>query len=157
MKLTIPPTPNPTSNTQRPPGNAFLIPEGDYRAVLKQMKPHHDGGGKIRLVFTVTVPGCPFPYLAGKNYLNDLSESSALRGDLYAWRGHDLTPGENQARSIETNDLVGRPADIRINHIENEGHENPFVYVKAIYPPGTLVSITANNDLDKSNTGGRNN
>ena len=135
MRITIP-TPNPPSNTtkrqkppHKPPQNPWVIPEGDYRAVLKQAKLHE---GKIRLVFTVTVPGCPFPCLAGKNYPNDLSTGSALRNDLFSWRGHDLTPEEDQAWSIE-------PADIRIVHIENARYENPFVCVKAIYPAGTLI------------------
>ena len=119
-----------------------MIAEGDYHAVVKQVKPQ--GYGKVRLVFTVTVPGCPSPCLAGKNYLNDLSYGSVFRNDLFALRGHDVTPEEIRRGSIDTNDLVAKPAEIRIGHIENEGYGDPFVHIKEIYPPGTLVATSAN-------------
>ena len=133
MKITIP---NPTLNNPTPKHNPWMIAEGSYRAVLKQVKPQ---AGKLRFVFSVTVPGCAYASMAGKNYLNDLSMCSALRNDLICWRGHDLTPEEYQAGSIDTNALLGRPADIQIGHIDNDGYGQPFVYIKAIFPPGALV------------------
>ena len=144
MRIAIP-TPDPAANANQQirPVDPWMILPGDYRAVLKQVKPTCQ---KVRWVFSVIVPGYAAPFLAGKNYVDDLSSGTALRNDLFSWRGHDLTQGEIQAGAIDTNHFVGKLADIRIVHIENADFAKPFVSIKAIYPPGTLIGIR--NDLN---------
>jgi hypothetical protein len=134
MKATLP-IPHAASTSER---NPWLIAEGDYRANLKQSKP--PVGGKIRLVFTVFVPGCSSTYLAAKNYRDDLSWGTALRNDLISLLGRDLTPEELQAGSVDTRELVGKPADIRITHLENDRFDHPFVHIQGVYPAGALVN-----------------
>lgn len=145
MEINIPPPssdvssegPNP-QGLRPPPGNPWLFPEGNYRAVLVQVKPQHDG--KARLKFEVSVPGIFAPYFAAKNYFPDLSIGSDLRQDLFTWRGHDLTPSETEAGNVDLKKLLWKHADIRVTHIFNESYDQPYVWIERISPPGTLVA-----------------
>ena len=124
----------------------FDAPEGDYRGKLCRAttvpnKTTAAGGeDRIRLVFEIETPKIPGRrYLAGKNYEPSLAKGSKLREDLASWRGHDLTPREKANKAVDFEGMVGRPADLVIEHCYNNRYAKPFVSIKAIYPPGTLV------------------
>ena len=127
----------PQTDPSTPPANRWVIPEGDYRARFKKMRAMPNG--KVRLTFDVAVPGSSFTHHAARNYGSDLSESSPLRNDLLLWRGHDVTPAEWQSGSIDFDPLIGSSVDLRLQHLCSGNHLEPFVCIKAIYAPGTLV------------------
>jgi len=130
-------TTSPQTDSSTPPANRWLIPEGDYRARLKKMR--NIGHDKIRLTFDVFVPGSPFTHYTAKNYSSDFADYNPLRNDLRLWRGHDITPAEWQSRSIDFDPLIGTYVDLRLYHVSSGNHLEPFVCIKAIYAPGTLV------------------
>jgi hypothetical protein len=125
----------------------FDAPEGDYRGKLcrattvpNKTTAAGTGEDRIRLVFEIESPAHPGRrYLAGKNYEPSLAKDSKLREDLASWRGHDLMPREKANKAVDFEGMVGRPADLIIEHCYNNRYAKPFVSIKAIYPPGTLI------------------
>jgi len=128
----------------------FDVPEGKYRAVLTEVinledrKTKTGWADQVRLLFEIVAPQAANTcYLVGKNYEPSLAKNSDLRKDLAGWRGYDLTEQEIAAGSVNLESMIGKEADIKVAHIKNEGFPKPYVFIKAIRPPGTFIA--ANN------------
>lgn len=125
-----------------PKESCWLCPEGHFSATLVNAGPYADSSKYssqhlIRLVFEVDVPlESNFQYMAARRYDTSRNKLSALRDDLTAWLGKEFLRDNHE---LDLNELQGRRADLNIVHIYNEGQPVPFVYIKDILPPGTLV------------------
>ena len=123
----------------------FVLPEGRYRAVLRQafLRSREDtgkGDTSLRLVFGVTsLKAALTVYVAGKDYF--LADTTRLAYDFDSWLGSELDSlidgnGELWVEKIEG--LQGREAVIDVVHIDN-GRGNAFRHIQKISPAGTPV------------------
>jgi hypothetical protein len=127
MKLCIPTEPT------------FIIPEGNYRAVLINVINLEDKK-QVRLLFRVFNSEGKLMN-AGKNYNTQdaFTRNGDLRRDLMAWRGRDLTDEEIQSGTFDLETLLGQQADLVINQRRNPKFDKPYVYIAQIHPPGSIV------------------
>lgn len=119
-----------------PKKTTFDVPEGDYRAVVKdafEMK-----NGAFRIVFSITSATHPLlNYVAGKNYP---AGRDTVADDLINWLGLEQLQDIIQPDgTIDGGKLQGLSADIRIEHIHNDEYEKPFAFVSKIATAGKLT------------------
>jgi hypothetical protein len=116
----------------------YEVPEDDYRAVVRDAFEQNDGS--FRIVFEITSKVHPvLTYLAGKNYKPG---KRSFADDLYDWLGlKGIQYVLKQDRTIDAAKLKGQEADIRITHIQNDEHAQPYSFVSKIAPPGELVNF----------------
>jgi len=77
-------------------------------------------------------------YLAKKKYDLPLKRSSHLMNDISAWLGADFL---KKNRTLDSECFKGKQADVSLVHINNEGHDKPFVYLQSIQASGALVGL----------------
>lgn len=120
----------------------WVIPEGNYKASCidaSQFTQNQKGRiiDLLRLLFELHIPTKQnVQYLAQKKYQPTLEIGSELRSDLTNWLGREFLLN-NQVFTPAS--LVGQEADLQISNIFNEGWTDPYVLIRAIFPPGTLV------------------
>lgn len=127
-----------------PKQTSFDVPEGQYRVKLRDVcelsRKRMDCDSQVRLVFDVVFPNDKRKqFKLGKNYCADCDHSSELIADLEAWLGDDLANLQDDGGKLDLAKLKGREADVDVSHISNEKYEQPFVYIKGMYEPGTLL------------------
>src|SRR5271170_6043011 len=101
-----------------PKQNNFDVPEGKYRARLTDVIELKD---EVRLRFEIQISDQK--YLAGKNYEPLLKSGSELRNDLDSWGCINFAEGEE----LDLDALIGKEADLEIQHKHNEGYNKPYV------------------------------
>ena len=87
---------------------------------------------KVRLLWEVeekTDGGKPM--LVGKNYTKSLGLNSPLRTMLCSWLGGEMS--EQELDDIDTDDLIGRPAQVLVVSYVKDGESR--VYVKEVRKP----------------------
>ena len=87
---------------------------------------------KVRLLWEVeekTDGGKPM--LVGKNYTKSLGLNSPLRTMLCSWLGGEMS--EQELDDIDTDDLIGRPAQVLVVSYVKDGERR--VYVKEVRKP----------------------
>ena len=87
---------------------------------------------KVRLLWEVeekTDGGKPM--LVGKNYTKSLAPNSNLRAMLRSWLGRGMS--EQELDDIDTDDLIGRPAQVLVVSYVKDGESR--VYVKEVRKP----------------------
>src|SRR4051812_16714727 len=120
-----------------PQAETYEVPEGEYRAVVRDAFEYNEG--KLRITFELRANNIlNLTYLAGKNYeAND----PALGRDLTEWLGQEgVSSLLNPDGSLDYARLRGRQADIRISLIRNRKYPTPFRNVQRITAPGRLVA-----------------
>jgi len=120
-------------------GPSFQVPEGAYRAILREVAELNgkSTGCAKQLRFKWEILDPQWDYRAGKNYC--LDSNNGLSEDLENWLGSELETLKSPNGKLDPEKLIGREADVLIAHIHNESHNKPYVYMKAIYPPGTFI------------------
>ena len=87
---------------------------------------------KVRLLWEVeekTDGGKPM--LVGKNYTKSLAPNSNLRAMLRSWLGREMS--EQELNNFDTDDLIGRPAQVLVKAYEKHGESR--VYVEEVRKP----------------------
>ena len=87
---------------------------------------------KVRLLWEVeekTDGGKPM--LVGKNYTKSLGLNSPLRTMLCSWLGGEMS--EQELNNFDTDDLIGRPAQLLVKAYEKHGESR--VYVEEVRKP----------------------
>ena len=132
---------------QIPKAESFDIPEGWFRAILRDVG-ERDKLGKagfervVRFVFELTsLPDTHTTFKAGRNYR--LSDPAELLGELQTWLGSALLSLVRRDGQLDLQALEGREADIEIVHIFNDHYDQPYCHVRAIRPAGTIVKHSA--------------
>jgi len=129
-----------------PKAPSYNAPEGIYRAVLTEVI---ELQGKlcnctkeVRLKWKLIYPEHKrVEYFVGKNYCADDTNCTELVEDLRSWFGSAFDSIGGDDGKIDLEELIGQEADIVVSHIRNTKYEKPFVRVKAIHPPGTLLRV----------------
>jgi hypothetical protein len=122
---------------------SFLCPTGLFDAVLAGVKPeldtsHYPPKQLIKFIFDVEVPTMPDKLVKViKRVPYSSKPNSLLRKMLKCWLGRELLKKIGEQFSTEA--LLGQRAQLVIQHMHNEGYENPYVMVESILPPGTLT------------------
>jgi hypothetical protein len=130
------------------PQCCFVIPEGTYRAKLVDMREYQktDKGKRvemIRMTFEIMSDSGEYQYKAGKSYVADLNNGSELKSDLETWE--ILSPNERCLFDPET--LLGKEADICIQHYHNDAYAQPYCCIKGIYPAGRISGSTQSQEM----------
>ena len=121
----------------------FNCPQGNFRALMTNIRPQHNfDHGKmvscVRLTLDVEAPGNEENTITvARNFTPSLEPGSPLRQILESWLGKEFF-NQNTGNKFELDDLLGRKADITVEHIQNKGRPNPYCHLAAMYPPGTL-------------------
>ena len=87
---------------------------------------------KIRLLWEVeekTSGGKPM--MAAKSYTKSLAPNSNLRAMLRSWLGREMS--EQELNNFDTDDLIGRPAQVLVKTYEKHGESR--VYVEEVRKP----------------------
>ena len=87
---------------------------------------------KVRLLWEVeekTSGGKPM--MAAKSYTKSLAPNSNLRAMLRSWLGREMS--EQELDDIDTDDLIGRPAQVLVVQYVKDGESR--VYVKEVRKP----------------------
>ena len=87
---------------------------------------------KIRLLWEVeekTSGGKPM--MAAKSYTKSLAPNSNLRAMLRSWLGREMS--EQELNKFETDDLIGRPAQVLVTSYKKHGESR--VYVEEVRKP----------------------
>ncbi len=128
---------------QIPKDDCYDLPKGRYNAVLSnvRVKPHpttnRSDQQQIRLLFAVSIPSMRNKNpMAGRTFNLDLKRGSDLRMFIENWLGVEWF---NTNTAVDFEQLVGRSADITLNHLHHDGYQRPFVNIEAIHPAGTLT------------------
>lgn len=122
----------------------YHVPAGRYAGrcvdVVETTKPTVEGPvQQIRFRFNLNIASInnAIP-MAAVSFDLDLERNSKLMRFLEGWLGvatiNELAGGEFDLAS-----LTNRPVEVLLDHIHNDTHQHPFVIVRAVYPPGTLV------------------
>jgi hypothetical protein len=127
-----------------PKRRSFDCPEGPVRGSLEDVfelsTTSKRGEEQIRQVWVIEWPVVKnVQYIVGKNYRTDLVNSPELVDDLRSLLGAEIDELQDEHGQFKLRMLVGRKADLMVAHIHNDKYEKPFVYVKGIYRPGTLL------------------
>lgn len=97
----------------------------------------------VRPVFQITSLSNPrYNYVVAKNYR--LSEPHKLKADFENWLGdgfYDLVDENGGISSESFDSLIGKPADLQVVQIANNGHKAPFSHLVKIAPPGSLTEL----------------
>ena len=69
--------------------------------------------------------------MAAKSYTKSLAPNSNLRAMLRSWLGREMS--EQELNKFETDDLIGRPAQVLVKAYEKHGESR--VYVEEVRKP----------------------
>ena len=123
---------------------SFVCPEGTLSATFyhaKEISKMTKRGEEklVRLLFQPdTLSTEARITLVGRNFVPSLARGSELRTFLDLWLGSDFVNEHKQRGTFDFAAVQDRAADLVVKHINNEGYNQPFVYLAAAYPPGTL-------------------
>ncbi len=113
-----------------PAKESYNVEPGRYRAICTEIRELEGTEKSLRIIWDLDIPGSGnVLYRAGKNYEPSLAKNSRLRNALITWFGHDI-----KVRQFDTATLKGKKAIVTIQHIENEGWDNPYCEVCRIEP-----------------------
>jgi hypothetical protein len=130
-----------------PKGTNFHIPEGKYRAKIKNVRKltiqKLDGSGQVlRILFEVRVPSLPSSEnLAKAEFKIDLNSGSELRNVISRLLGKQVLLDAADS-SFDLEQLVGTDVEIEIEHVTTSRREEyayPLVKVIDIQKPGTMA------------------
>ena len=132
-----------------PKEHNYRIEEGKYRVrIYKLVKtPKQNGLGCVevlRIVFELNVPGKEqFLNLAKAEFPLTLEHGSELRNVITRLLSKGVLAALS-GREIDLEILLGRAADVEIEHIitsKRENYDYPFVQIRDIQLPGTFVKL----------------
>ena len=112
--------------------NAVLIDIIDKGLQTWEFNGESKQAHKIRLLWEVeekTSGGKPM--MAAKSYTKSLAPNSNLRAMLRSWLGREMS--EQELNKFETDDLIGRPAQVLVTSYKKHGESR--VYVKEVRKP----------------------
>ena len=112
--------------------NAVLIDVIDKGLQTWDVRGESEQAPKIRLLWEVeekTSGGKPMR--AAKSYTKSLAPNSPLRTMLRSWLGMEMS--EQELDDIDTDDLIGRPAQVLVTSYKKHGESR--VYVKEVRKP----------------------
>ncbi len=112
--------------------NAVLIDVIDKGLQTWDVRGESEQTPKIRLLWEVeekTSGGKPM--MAAKSYAKSLAPNSNLRAMLRSWLGREMS--EQELNKFETDDLIGRPAQVLVVQYVKDGESR--VYVKEVRKP----------------------
>ena len=122
--------------------STFFIPEGCYSATLLSLtKKDKAKNGKLYDLFTFTfqVDGDPQSTeigIATKKIWCAKDTDDAFQICLADWLGKEAV--EQLGAAFNSNQLVGKKADIVVAHMQGEGFSEPCVYIQSIHPVGSI-------------------
>ena len=93
---------------------------------------------EVRLVWEVTSLDDEWQYKVGKNYPAIWTDGSLLVQDLRHWFGEELSELLGPGRTLNLKSLIGRRADVVIQHRGNDSHAKPFCVVVAVGPKNSF-------------------
>lgn len=126
-----------------PKQRTFHLPEGNFLATLREIKPKHEQKGntakpKLRFLFEVDVPSLyRFEAYAGRNFDLDLKKGSDLYQFLESWNGIGFVE-QHSGEKINLSKLLDKPCEVALVHWEDEAYNDPLVVISSIHPVGTL-------------------
>jgi hypothetical protein len=132
---------------QMPKEHNYRIEEGKYHAHIHKIvrTPRQTGNGcmdNLRFLFELNVPGKEkFLNLAKAEFPLNLEHGSDLRNMLSHLLGKEALAALS-GQEIDFEKMVGMEADVEVEHIitsKRDNYDYPFVQVRDIQPPGTLV------------------
>ena len=112
--------------------NAVLIDVIDKGLQTWDVRGESEQAPKIRLLWEVeekTSGGKPMR--AAKSYTKSLAPNSPLRTMLRSWLGREMS--EQELDDIDTDDLIGRPAQVLVTSYKKHGESR--VYVEEVRKP----------------------
>ena len=112
--------------------NAVLIDVIDKGLQTWDVRGESEQTLKIRLLWEVeekTSGGKPM--MAAKSYTKSLAPNSNLRAMLRSWLGREMS--EQELNNFDTDDLIGRPAQVLVKAYEKQGESR--VYVEEVRKP----------------------
>lgn len=126
-----------------PKDDCYDLPQGRFNATLAnvRVKPkpstNRSDQQQIRLLFAVQIPSIKNKNpMAGRTFNFDLKRGSDLRTFIESWLGVDYF---SRNTTVDFEQLVGRSADITLNHLHHDGFNRPFVNIDSIHPSGLLT------------------
>lgn len=130
-----------------PKEHNYRIEEGKYRSrIYKIVRAQRQNGSGcadiLRIIFELKVPGKEqFLNLAKAEFNLNLEHGSELRNVVTRLLGKEALAALS-GREIDFETMLGREADVEIEHIITSKRENfdyPYVHVRDIQLPGKLV------------------
>lgn len=128
-----------------PKEHNYRIEEGCYSGVINRVVRSQRQNGKdtLRIVFALNVPGKEnFLNFAKAEFNLNLEHGSELRDALVSVLGNEAVAALS-GKEINFQTLVGKPADVQVEHIitsKTENYDYPYVQVCDIKPAGTWVA-----------------
>ena len=132
-----------TLEIEVPKQRTFHLPEGNFLATLREIKPMQEQKGnkakpRLRFLFEVSVPSLRrFEAYAGRNFDKDLRKGSDLYQFLEAWHGAGFVEKHSGGR-LDLNKLLDKPCEVALVHWEDKAYDQPLVIISSIHPVGTL-------------------
>ena len=112
--------------------NAVLIDVIDKGLQTWEFNGESKQAHKIRLLWEVEEKtGGGKPMRAAKSYTKSLAPNSNLRAMLRSWLGREMS--EQELNNFDTDDLIGRPAQVLVKAYEKHGESR--VYVEEVRKP----------------------
>ena len=126
-----------------PKERTFDCPQGTFRATFQGIReePKFKNGTLqkfLRMTLEVDVPSIRNRLVTvARTFEPSIAAGTPLRTMLESWLGHEFFE-KNAGKKIKLDELIGREADIIVQHFFNEGFPKPYCHLVAMCPPGTM-------------------
>jgi len=145
IKATMNPAPTADNTIDVPPKSLFHAPQGTFHATVREVRRGGWGRAMVKFTFELNVPRSSTPYRANLELAENMNSGSDLWHVLCKLAGRKAVE-KCEGGKFDLDTLIGLPCVVVTEHIYNEeaNHEFPFVVVRSVQEPCTLVCESSN-------------